>query len=215
MFNLKSTVIFLAGIASGAAVAYSLTKKKYEDILKEEIQSVKDTYKNRKETVVKENVEEDKEVDVEESQYEPNENDINKYNNILKTNGYVNYGAYMNNDGGQVENNNESTRDPYNVPYIIDPEEFGSGIQDTVQLTYYADKVLVDDVDEVIEGEEIEYTVGVENLKIFEEYGAQTIMVRNEILNIDYEITKDDWNYSDFTDIPLSSGKERKPHDIG
>lgn len=74
-----------------------------------------------------------------------------------------------------------------NKVYRIDPEVFGELDEYTQSsLTYYADGVLTDEYDEPID--DIEETVGVENLKHFEE---DALYIRNSGLRCDYEILKD------------------------
>ena len=72
------------------------------------------------------------------------------------------------------------------------------------------------DVDEVIEEPDI--VVGLENLKVFEEFGASSIYVRNDIYKTDYEVIRDDWNYSDLKEQWIvkepSIVKEKKPHQL-
>lgn len=223
MFNLKNTFIFIAGVTAGAAASYIITKQKYEEILEEEIASVKETYKNRQELVIKDESEEVVE------DYKPSKEDKEEYNSILENSGYVNYTKYMNGE----EKNKTTEYEPYksnndndvieecDMPYIIQPEEFGEDGYDTQTLTYYSDGVLVDDLDDVIE--DINTVVGIENLKIFEEFGARSVTVRNEIWRVDFEIIKDDWKYSDI-DSGIKTKEEiaeyykdeddKKPHEL-
>lgn len=83
-----------------------------------------------------------------------------------------------------------------NKPYVISPEEFSDIWEyDTISLTYYADNVLTDDEDEVME--DIEGTVGADSLERFGEYEDDAVYVRNDRLKCYYEILKDLRNYSD------------------
>ena len=76
-------------------------------------------------------------------------------------------------------------------------------------LTYYADGVLTDDVDEIVEQPEV--VVGLDNLKIFEEFpDATCVYVRNETWRTDFEILKDDWKWSDLQEPQV----EKKPHQL-
>ena len=101
----------------------------------------------------------------------------------------------------------------YDDPFVIDPSEFGENPEyDTETLTYFADGVLVDDVDDEIEEPDI--VVGLENLKVFEEFGATSVYVRNDIYKTDYEIIRDDWNYSDLKEPVEPPVKEKKPHQL-
>ena len=225
MSKLKTILVFTAGLICGGAGAYIAAKSQYERILKDEIDSVKETYKNRQPLVVKEVEEEHDEDTIEDAIEENNdeaqvtEQDKKDYNSILKESGYVNYTKYMN---GEEENKETMVYDKNDIPYVIEPEEFGEDGFDTQTLTYYADGVLVDDLDDVVEDPDV--VVGLENLKVFEEFGASSVLVRNDIFKVDYEIIKDDWNYSDLNqDVPPQEEltefyraieKERKPHEL-
>lgn len=225
MSKLKTILVFTAGLICGGAGVYIAAKSQYERILKDEIDSVKETYKNRQPLVVKEVEEEHDEDTIEDAIEENNdeaqvtEQDKKDYNSILKESGYVNYTKYMN---GEEENKETMVYDKNDIPYVIEPEEFGEDGFDTQTLTYYADGVLVDDLDDVVEDPDV--VVGLENLKVFEEFGASSVLVRNDIFKVDYEIIKDDWNYSDLNqDVPPQEEltefyraieKERKPHEL-
>lgn len=86
--------------------------------------------------------------------------------------------------------------DDYGKPYVISPDEFGEkdGF-DTISLTYYADGVLTDELNIPIE--DIEGMVTHDALKHFGEYEDDSVFVRNEGHEIDYEILKDLRKYSD------------------
>ena len=81
-------------------------------------------------------------------------------------------------------------------PYVIAPEEFGE-IDDygTCSLTYYADEVLADELDEMVEN--IDDAVGIESLSHFGEYEDDSVFVRNDRLMCDYEILLDTRRYTD------------------
>ena len=182
---MKGLLIFAAGLAVGAVAGAVLVKNKVLADAKAEIDEVREYY--RESRGVKE-VEEVKEVEKKEYKLkdiqikdEPKtEKDYTNYSQITK--------MYMSKDEHQTP--------MYDDPFVIDPSEFGENPEyDTETLTYFADGVLVDDVDDVIEEPDI--IVGLENLKVFEEFGATSVYVRNDLYKTDYEIIRDDWNYSD------------------
>lgn len=83
-------------------------------------------------------------------------------------------------------------------PYVISPDEFGEMEDedyDKVSVTYYADGVLADEYDEVVEN--VDEIVGEESLTHFGEYEDDSVFVRNDKLKCDYEILLDQRNYSD------------------
>ena len=197
---MKGLFIFAAGLAIGAVAGACMIKNKVLADAKEEINEVREYYRNKKEEVKEETpvtVVEKKEVE----KIETTPVDKKEYGDLLQRNGYTNYNKVETPKVAEIKYE----------PYIIDPSEFGEEPgYDTVTATYFADKVLVDDVDEVIEDQE--NTVGLKNLSIFEEFGATSIYVRNDFLRIDYEILRDDWWYTDIQEPPKPV--EKKPHQL-
>lgn len=205
----KGLCIFAAGALAGAAVAARAVRDKYQQEAEEEIAEMRDYYrelrKNAKtpneDTIVEENSEEEKE-----------ENDKNEYDEIVKN--YTNYTQYLSKaaakyfDTETKENKKEEKEERTNYePFIIDVEEFGEDpTYDTATLTYYKDKVLTNDLDDVID-----YSVaGEENLKIFDEHpDCKAIYVRDDIYMVDYEILRDPYQYDEYDDFP-----DKKPHQL-
>lgn len=195
----KGLCIFAAGALAGAAVAARVVRDKYQQEAEEEIAEMRDYYrelrKNAK-TPNEDTIVEEKEV--------KEENDKNEYDEIVKN--YTNYTQY--NDTETKENKKEEKEERTNYePFIIDVEEFGEDpTYDTATLTYYKDKVLTNDLDDVID-----YSVaGEENLKIFDEHpDCKAIYVRDDIYMVDYEILRDPYQYDEYDDFP-----DKKPHQL-
>ena len=202
MKSIKGIFIFVIGVVSGTFVGAQIAKKKYEEIANEEIEEIRAYYKER-EKEVKE-VEEPKAVEApEEKSIEVEER--KQYDNIIKR------GNYMAVD--EEEQNNVCDE-----AYPIDPSEFGNdGKNATETLTYFADGVLVNEVDEVIEDPDL--VVGRHHIDIFNEFpDATCVYVRNDLDGTDYEILKDDWCWSDFNEKgyapPIEEKPEKKPHQL-
>lgn len=205
---MKGLLIFAAGLAVGAVAGAVLVKNKVLADAKAEVEEVREYYRSARGKVNRENAEETEEVKgVEKKEYELKDIQIKDEPKTEKE--HTNYSQitkmYMSKDEFQAP--------MYDDPFVIDPSEFGENPEyDTETLTYFADGVLVDDVDDVIEEPDI--VVGLENLKIFEEFGATTVYVRNDIYKTDYEIIRDDWNYSDLKEPVEPPVKEKKPHQL-
>lgn len=202
MKSIKGILIFVIGVVSGTFVGAQIAKKKYEEIANEEIEEIRAYYKER-EKEVKEIEEpnaveapEEKSIEVEERK---------QYDNIIKR------GNYMAVD--EEEQNNVCDE-----AYPIDPSEFGNdGKNATETLTYFADGVLVNEVDEVVEDPDL--VVGRHHIDIFNEFpDATCVYVRNDLDGTDYEILKDDWCWSDFNEKgyapPIEEKPEKKPHQL-
>lgn len=195
----KGLCIFAAGALAGAAVVARVVRDKYQQEAEEEIAEMRDYYRELR----KENVEKYP-VQNEEVEAEKEESTKNEYDEIVK--GYTNYTQY--NDIETRENKKEEKEERTNYePFIIDVEEFGEDpTYDTATLTYYKDKVLTNDLDDVID-----YSVaGEENLKIFDEHpDCKAIYVRDDIYMVDYEIIRDPYQYDEYDDFP-----DKKPHQL-
>lgn len=178
-------IIFITGAAIGSAVTWKYLKTKYEQIAQEEIDSVKEVFAKR-ETVEKENREKaDKAKD---------KPDIMEYADKIKNEGYTNY-SDVNSDKNDAQKDVEK-------PYVITPEEFGEfDDYNQISLIFYADKVLADENNEIVD--EVERIIGFESLNHFGEYEDDSVFVRNDRLKCDYEILLDQRNYNDI--IPSSN----------
>ena len=170
---MKGLLIFAAGLAVGAVAGAVIVKNKVLADAKAEIEEVREYY--RESRGVKE-VEEVKEV--EKKEYELKDIQIKDEPKTEKE--HTNYNQIAKMYTSKNECQTPTTYEPYNSttmyddPFVIDPSEFGENPEyDTETLTYFADGVLVDDVDDVIEEPDI--VVGLENLKVFEEFGATTV----------------------------------------
>ena len=199
----KGLCIFAAGALAGAAVAARAVREKYQQEAEEEIAEMRDYYRELRKNA--KTPDEDKMLEEDEnSKEEKEENDKNEYDEIVKN--YTNYTQY--NDTETKENKKEEKEERTNYePFIIDAEEFGEDPSyDTTTLTYYKDKVLTNDLDDVID-----YSVaGEENLKIFDEHpDCKAIYVRDDIYMVDYEILRDPYQYDEYDDFP-----DKKPHQL-
>lgn len=196
----KGLCIFAAGALAGAAVAARVVRDKYQQEAEEEIAEMREYYRELRKNA--KTPDEDKMLEEDENSKE--ENAKNEYDEIVK--GYTNYTQY--NDTETKENKKEEKEERTNYePFIIDVEEFGEDpTYDTATLTYYKDKVLTNDLDDVID-----YSVaGEENLKIFDEHpDCKAIYVRDDIYMVDYEILRDPYQYDEYDDFP-----DKKPHQL-
>lgn len=126
------------------------------------------------------------EIDSEKEQ----KDDKKEYSEILEQQGYNKY-SDMDEDDDEKEEGEKSMR-----PYVISPEQFGEYEDyEQISLTYYADQVLVDENDDIIE--DVDDVVGEESLSHFGEYEDDSVFVRNDSRNCDYEILLDERFYSD------------------
>lgn len=183
--SIKKLLIFSVGAAIGVAASWKYFKTKYETIANEEINSVKETFSRQRKN--------EKYNKVEEIEHKP-EPEVNKnaekYSKILADLKYTN-----------EETEEDEGDDNMKGPYVIPPDEFGDYYEyDTVELTYYADGVVEDDEGNVLDDADIEDKIGKESLEHFGEWEDDSVYVRNEKLQTDYQILADERNYPDVFD---------------
>ena len=177
---------FIIGAASGATVAWYLLKDKYETLAQEEIDSVKEVFARREQDMKDETVKRNVAEGIKDS--DRTKPDLKEYAEQLKKNGYTRYSDLSADDGG--------VSDKQTKPYVIPPEQFGDNEEhEQISLTYYADGVLADENDEVIE--DVEDAVGIDSLNHFGEYEDDSVFVRNDARKCDYEILLDQRTYSE------------------
>ena len=186
MSKTTNAMMFVLGAAVGSMVTWQYTKRKYEQIAQEEIDSVKSAYTKRE---VKSQVEIEKQVAEggdDSLKYVKEKPGVLEYAAQLQKEGYINYSSSIS-SGNEAEENG---------PYIISPEEFGEFEEyEKISLTYYSDQVVADENDEVID--DVEGVIGFESLTHFGEYEDDSVFVRNDRLQSDYEILMDQRLYSD------------------
>ena len=169
--GIAKLAIFVGGALIGSAVTWCVLKKKYDKLANEEIEAAKEY-----------------------GQEEP-KSKTTEYSEMLKEEmsemlDELNYNSTNKNE---EEGEPEAMEDK---PYVISPDEFGEDYQ-TESLTYYADKVVTNDLGDVLDDEDIDALIGRDSLRHFGEYEDDSVFVRNDKLRIDYEILLDPKNYRD------------------
>ena len=184
--------MFAAGAAIGSVVTWKIVKTKYEQIAQEEIDSVKQVYstKHYGEALVEGLEAGLKNVEPIESIEEETAAIKEECETIIEKMGYVSYSSVSKEDTTE-----EGGLDPVDKPYVISPEEFDEIGYTTISLIYFEDKVLTDDMFEIVD--DIEYTVGRDSLNHFGEYEDDSVHVRNDALKCDYEILRDQRRFAD------------------
>ena len=191
---MKNLLCFVAGAAIGSVVTWKLIEKKYKDLADEEIESVIETFKNRKPRITKDEVK------------ETVEKVINKCKESKETvENIVTAEGYSIENEEEIDEDDESNYtvdvDPgveVIVPYVITPEQFGEYNEyGTKTLTYYADNVLTDEIDNPITSDEMETMIGPDALDHFGEYEDDSVYIRDEMNEMDYEILKSEKTFSE------------------
>ena len=177
--KLSSVIIFCGGVFIGGFLTWDFFKTKYEKIADEEIASVKETFEHREPRP-------DKNYKVEETL---KGNDA--YINIIDSNSYRNYS----NTEIETEKKGGTADMELKQPYVITPEQYEDNVDYTkVSLTWYNDEVLEDDWGNVLDPDDV---IGSDALKTFGQYEKDSVFVRDDDEQIDYEILLDTSSYKE------------------
>ena len=178
---INKILIFAAGVAIGSAVTWKLVKGKYKKLADEEIASVKEVWSKKhpaSEGIAEACVKEGVDVDVTlQPRKNPDFKDYRAMQEIIDKNSYK--------------------EEDYMDKYVISPEEFGESELPSESLTYWADGVVTDEANCVMDEDDIEETIGSDALNHFGEYEDDSVFVRNETLDKEYEILMDTRRFSD------------------
>ena len=204
--NCKFTNVFMfaAGAVIGSAATWFVLKNKYEQMVQEEIESVKEALgglssgdeqsEDETESEDEEDAEEYHQVnwdELEDLDEEKTDDDLEEYANLTN--------LYSSEKGG-------AEKVKAKKPYVISPYDFGE-IDEfrKIDLTYYADGVLEDEDGEIVT--DVDELIGAGSLNTFGEYEDDAVFVRNERLMTDFEILKDYRTYQEATGVsPVQVG---------
>lgn len=180
--KLSNVIIFAVGAAIGSAVTWKLLKTKYEQIANDEINEMREEYRDRLEAL-------DAWEDTEEyfgqapgtATTAPVNPDLKEYVRTITESDY-NY-------------EDKEDEDMVDKPYVISPDEFGDLDYDMITLCYFEDGAITDDQENLVE--DPYGIIGIDPLQHFGEYEKDSVHVRNDALQCDYEILRDTRNYYD------------------
>lgn len=189
---MKSLLTFVAGLAIGAGVSWVYHKNRYEEMVKDEIDELrahakekktKSSYKYEGEKMTKEEydrkLEEEKKMAYDE--------DMGRVHSLVRENRYTSC---------EDENLNKETE----FPFVVSPEEFATvPLFDTDTFYYHADDIISNDNQEMLDIDEIQRLFGMTALEIKERFGVyedDAVYIRNMALKCDYEILRDEGDYT-------------------
>lgn len=206
--NCKFTnvLMFAVGAAIGSAVTWKLLKTKYERIVQEEIESIKEAFADMPTDIRQQDddcSDEDEDVEqegtpgqinwdeLEDLDEEEEEEDDSPENRFMTE--YTKLANSYSNEKGGAEN--VGTK-----PYVIDPYDFGErdGYR-KFELTYYADGTLEDEDYNIVD--DVDDLIGVDSLNTFGRYEDDSVFVRNDKLRSDFQILKDPRTYEEARSI--------------
>ena len=173
----KSILAFIFGAAIGSLITWKVLKDKHEA-------EIEDIYAR---------CYGDEEAEEPEKEEQPvitdEKPELMEYAAKLREHGYTNY--------SEIEpNENKSGAVDTSKPHLIQEDEYGDMGYEEKYLTYYADRLLADDDDDLVE--DIDNTVGFDALSLLNDDSDErpdVIYVRNDNLETDYEISFDERKY--------------------
>lgn len=177
--KLSSVIIFCGGVFIGGFLTWDFFKTKYEKIANEEIASVKEAFEHREHKSEKDyEIEEDLKAKA-------------AYINIIDATGYKNYS----NVPIETDKKGGTADMELKQPYVITPEQYEDNVDYTkVSLTWYNDEVLEDDWGDILDPDDV---IGSDALKTFGQYEKDSVFVRDDDEQIDYEVLLDTRSYKE------------------
>ena len=194
---MKNFLIFISGAAIGVGVSWMYHKNKYEQLVEEEVESLREHAKNKEggsQGMTKDEYEEknkiatEKEVIDTRQYYEEHKDELEEAKEESEQ--IINNSHYATTDNSYAEE--IANRNKY--PYRIEVDEVGGLVGfDVDQINYYSNGVLAtDDGDEIEKPEEL---LGMTKGQIIDYFNSHqdsdALFIRNIMLKCDYEILRD------------------------
>ena len=180
--TLSKVLIFTAGAAIGSVVTWKLVENKYRKIAEEEIESVKEAFSRKKKEEPNDDIYGEDEPSIKTKEKSQRQLEKEEYKDLLIRSSYISH--------------SDKEENKMDKPYVISPEEYEEGDYNQESLDYYeGDEVLVDAFGDVVD--DVEEMVGTDFASHFGEYEQDTVYVRNDATETDYEILRNFGNYSE------------------
>lgn len=191
---MNKILIFLSGATIGAGAAYYFTKKYYERIANEEIEEVRTHFEQREKARKYDTTTKEFPEDITPHEFVKIDEDGEEEHIIATDFDSAEEVEYWREHGGTFQ-------DPYVIAYddIFDVG-FVEHDWDTVELTYYADDILADELDDRFL--DAEYLIGDDFRYHFGDYDENMVIIRNEEQRTDYIIRKDSRHFSEISKKP-------------
>ena len=204
--------IFCLGAAAGSLLTWKLIEKKYKDLADEEIQSVIDKFNERAEIEGRINKVETFKEHIENPSVEvvKQGETVDKYKRFSEKLGYDLEISKEDNVIVSEDKDGSIYIEPgkdYIAPYVISPDEFGeTQYYDSKSWTLYADSIITDEEGSIVD--EPESYIG-DGLEHFGEFEDDSVHIRNENLECDYEIIKVEATYEEINRRELYDSSSR------
>ena len=178
---MKSLLTFVAGLAIGAGITYVIQKNRYEEMIQEEVEDLREHYKGKEGKSNTEKKEVKEQVDKMTS--EEYEESIGRVHSLVRENRYT-----------SVEDENLNTETE--PPFVVTPDDFGTVPWfDCDTFYYHTDDIIANDSQEMIDEDDVQRILGLSTPEIYEQFGIyedDAVYIRNTALKCDYEVLRDE-----------------------
>lgn len=192
----KTVIGFLVGLVVGSVLTYHGLKNKVEAEIDEEVNKVKEFYKDQLEKQQAEYFEKEEYLKSKAAVAEDKGSVVSK---IINLKNVEKFEEKQNDETEDEAGSEETTTSAFEIledniiaqdkPFVIEEDRVGEYISyDLISLIYFSDGVLTDDWEVPVENPD--ETVGKEYVEYFET-GEDVVYVRNDKLKCDFEITRD------------------------
>lgn len=193
---MKKFLTFVAGIGVGVAISWTYHKNKYEEMVQEEVESLRESKEKKPESGWSDsytptddeiktyhNGRRIEPVEIDNSAEEAYEEELEKAKDIINYNNYVKKSVM-----GPCEEAAIKCQ-----IHIITPEEFATEVgYDTDTFYMFEDNVITNDNDEIVDNVPEIFNLTTEEIRNqFGIYEDDSVYVRNEKIQMDYEILRE------------------------
>jgi hypothetical protein len=196
---MKSILMFIGGIVVGAGASWVYHKNKYEQMVQDEVESLREHMKNGKSTNTEptefEAKDENEEIKQAKEYYDNNlaeeeyDESMARVHNLVRENHYT-----------SSNDKEENMANKYKKPFVVTPDDFASvpGF-DTDTFYYHQDDIISNGDNEMLGEHEVEQILGLSVLQIKEQFGVyeeDSVYIRNMRMKCDYEILREEENFT-------------------
>ena len=177
---MDKTIFFILGAIAGSVITYKITENKFKNIADEEIESVKEKFKEKENELLNSKKEEKK--------------DYNAYKEILQTYKQENENKQKDNEELKEDAKVKVKDDDKPDVKIISPEEFGN-LENYEESCWvlYSDNIITDEFNNIVKDPKLFLGDCLDCL----EDNDESIFIRNNDTYTDYEIIRIDDTYND------------------
>lgn len=193
-------LVFAAGAAIGSAVTWKIVKTRYDSIIQEEIESVKEAFANVPTDSNGATVEDTDEEEGDQQNDSPRQINWAELEDLDEDNDELSEYSRLVSNYTDKKYEKGGSKNMANEPKVISPYDYGEldGYHQ-IELTYYADGTLEDDDYNIID--DADELLGPDALTSFGEYEDDAVFVRNDQLRTDFQILRDCRTYEEAKSI--------------